>query len=205
MPATNTVSLRGDKALGNAMRNLIIPLVAMVAGLANGNELAPVSALEIEGAIIPAATVQGWHDSIRKGRGKPHGIQNMLGIAVDSFWTPTKDDVATLESRLPDAIKRAVVSPQQYDKFATTKEAKEFISKNAKAIVQNFRRFRRQYIGLVVEGKKYIYVNSFPKDEFHNDNTSDFVFVLDGGFWYWQILYNAKQKKFSDLNINGDA
>ncbi|MES2730853.1 MAG: hypothetical protein V4714_03860 [Bacteroidota bacterium] len=66
-----------------------------------------------------------------------------------------------------------------------------------------------QYLGIEIEGRKYIYVNAFPigdkqiMEAFHKDWKTKPVVVCDGGDAYWGILYDVQKAKFSQLSING--
>jgi len=167
---------------------VFIPIffVGLVAALAR--DFAAVKNAGIEGAIIPLETVQEWHDSIRRGRGAPHGIQNMLGVEAESFWTPQAKDVELTESRLRTALE---------------KEAKD--SPQVQQILKHYNEYRRQYIGLVIHGRRHIYLNSFSSRDSLPNYAKQFVMVSDGGFWFWHILYSVEDGTFLNLSINGEA
>jgi len=73
--------------------------------------------------------------------------------------------------------------------------------------------FFRQYVGIVVDGKRYIYVNAFPINEFENwpkevpvpDWKTEPILACDGGSGYWGVLYEPRTRRFSDLFFNGVA
>jgi hypothetical protein len=87
------------------------------------------------------------------------------------------------------------------------------------AQIENPENFHMQYVGIVIGGKKLIYINAFPgsltiglrqnEDSTFTSEKSDHwktsaIIVCDGGN-AWGVLYNLKTKKFFDLAINGIA
>ena len=72
----------------------------------------------------------------------------------------------------------------------------------------------RQYVGVVIGGENFIYINAVNKnsgEEFERrleslKNFSKHTFgVCDGGSSYWGVLYNPKTRTFKDLAFNGSA
>jgi hypothetical protein len=59
----------------------------------------------------------------------------------------------------------------------------------------------RQYVGITVNSKKYIYINAGPKE--NSKLSSTLIFMCDGGKYYWGALYSISEKKFSHLAFNG--
>lgn len=62
----------------------------------------------------------------------------------------------------------------------------------------------RQYIPVIVAGRKLIYVNAFCGIEVPSWRT-DFVTICDGGQSVWGVLYDPATGEFSDLEVNGVA
>jgi len=64
--------------------------------------------------------------------------------------------------------------------------------------------FFRQYIGLEIDGQRFIYVNAF---EDSTAKSIDWhrvpVVVCDGGDGFWGALYNPRTRSFTDLAVNG--
>jgi hypothetical protein len=108
---------------------------------------------------------------------------------VSDVWTPDASQIADLEARLPDAVMRA-----QPDVHAGV---------------------GRQYAGLVIAGRKLIYVNAFPagdlgdidKDRSHlaYKATHQAMMVCDGGHDFFGVFYDPQSKTFSDFAFNGFA
>ena len=77
--------------------------------------------------------------------------------------------------------------------------------------VGNVNYFYRQYVGVIIEDQKYIYINAFPSGEFENwpkeiekpDWKVEPYGVCDGGPSFWGILYDPNSNKFSNLAFNG--
>lgn len=159
---------------------------------------------KITGAIIPAEIAQEWHKTIRGKRDASHGIQDMIGVEAQSFWTPLAKDIELAENRLRGALEKAVKEPMTLDAYAKTPLAQKVVFQHVENILKHYDEYRRQYIGLVIHGKRHIYLNSFSARD--NENyTKQFVIVMDGGFWFWHILYSIDEGKFLSLEINGEA
>lgn len=104
-------------------------------------------------------------------------------------WLPTAGQVAELETRLPAAL--AKLKPSKQGGYG------------------------RQYGGIVLGGRKLIYVNAFPlgvlgdfdKDQSHwtYKATHQGVMVCDGGEDFFGVLYDPATKTFSSFQFNGFA
>jgi len=127
-----------------------------------------------------------------------------------AFWNPSAQQIDELEKRLPSFLRR--------QKFAPPGDARGYF---------------RQYVGVVLGDRKFVYVNGFPKDaiaedvaafqQFTHDHpdvritATDFpesmrsragwrsyaVVVCDGGSSYWGVLYDPETQQFSEYSANG--
>lgn len=61
----------------------------------------------------------------------------------------------------------------------------------------------RQYVGVVVNGHKFIYINAFPNPD--PGWRTQFVTIADGAQSVWHALYDPVSGRFSDLVTNGRA
>jgi hypothetical protein len=104
---------------------------------------------------------------------------------VDRGWMPEKADVDLLESHLGEIAK---LKPRCC------------VPKIAEA-----RGFYRQYIGIVVRGRRLIYVNAFAPDTVPKDWQLRVAVVYDGGGRYWRVVFDPAKGQFSDLETNGFA
>ena len=105
---------------------------------------------------------------------------------MDGSWKATEHDVATLESNL------ARIS--SLPSAGTLKGAAIAHPENC----------YRQYIPVIVAGRKWIYVNAFCGIEVSGWRTR-FVTICDGGESVWGVLYDPATGEFSDLEVNGVA
>src|SRR5690242_18954681 len=72
----------------------------------------------------------------------------------------------------------------------------------------HFEIFGLQCVGVLIEHKKYIYINAFDavgfggieKDQPHWKTRA--VSVGDGGYHYWGVLYDVENLKFEQLSFN---
>jgi len=65
-------------------------------------------------------------------------------------------------------------------------------------------RYKRQYFGLVRDGRWIVYGNFFC-DAHGKDWLAQPVTVKDGGDCYFQVEYEPKTGRFSNLSVNGEA
>jgi len=61
----------------------------------------------------------------------------------------------------------------------------------------------RQYVGIVVGGKKLIYVNGFSTQPPLEHWKTEPVIMCDGGQAAWGVLYDPVKRTFSELAFNG--
>ena len=62
-----------------------------------------------------------------------------------------------------------------------------------------------QYQGRIEKGVQYIYVNAFCNALGAEDLDLRFRVVLDGGTCFFNVAYDPKTKRFTELRINGEA
>jgi hypothetical protein len=102
----------------------------------------------------------------------------------DDTWVPTADDIKLMESKLSRISRLRAKCCMEG------------------AQVRDLGHFYMQYVGIVVSGKKVIYISAFADDrppEYWKQNA---VTVCDGGV-DWGVLYDPATQQFSDLAVNG--
>jgi len=113
---------------------------------------------------------------------------------IKGFWRPGEDDIKTLESNF---------------QYVTKLVATECCVIGSK--VDSLKGWGFQYLGVVIKGKKYIYINAFPATDIarykqrNYDLSLTAVVVCDGGTYYWGVLFDPETKQFSLLSFNGYA
>jgi hypothetical protein len=103
------------------------------------------------------------------------------------YWTPSESDVEALENELVTYLQN---NPASF--YGET------------PVWERLNEYNRQYIGMILDGKKIIYANFFC-DSIETDWRKDFVFVMDGGDCFFQFKYDADSGEFFDLQVNGVA
>lgn len=109
------------------------------------------------------------------------------------FWQPALSDIRNLENALGPFLdqlvkSRATVPPRQHS-------------------------YRRQYVGFVRNGERFIYGNFYPSrvvSDFWRagdilDEKRTPVIVCDGRAAFWGIVFRPTTKTFEDLAFNGEA
>jgi hypothetical protein len=113
----------------------------------------------------------------------------------NEFWEPSIDDVSSTEK----CIRQYLVSVEQEPKLdAYQKEKVAFI-------LENLAQYRRQYVGIVVDGKRRIWVNSFFVDDSFPNWDRVPVDVEDGGRYFWQIEYLLLEDDCINFYVHGEA
>ena len=101
---------------------------------------------------------------------------------IDGVWTPSTIVLGTMESRI--------------------EKVSELESTHGR--IKDPRHSYRQYVGILIEGKRYIYINGMcerPRGNW-DKRLQD---VCDGGSCFWSVLYNVESGSFSNLQTNGSA
>ncbi len=105
-------------------------------------------------------------------------------------WLPSQEEVEELEARLPQFLESQNLSI-------------------AREIRDSLASYRRQYLGVVQESRRVIYVNAFCSHSRADDDTEQwkqvYVFVMDGGACYFQVCYDPETKRFFRFTVNGVA
>jgi hypothetical protein len=111
---------------------------------------------------------------------------------VTGLWDPPKEMVQQLENDLP-----------QLTQLASTKKL------GVSESIGDPKISHRQYIGVVIGGQHYIYINAWPADEFGQGENAGWLrsaaIVCDGGPSNWGALYDPLTGQFSNLEGNGAA
>jgi hypothetical protein len=143
---------------------------------AAGASLAQSPEMKLPGAGVFILPVNAGQSLLRQcSRGTPTN--------VSQFWNPSPEQIQKLESLLP-----------QYVRHGTDRNPN--IPDNVE--------YHRQYVGIVVNGKRLIYGNFYPasvSDLF--DEKSMPVVVCDGSASFWGIVFEPDSSAFLDLQVNG--
>ncbi|MCO6512674.1 MAG: hypothetical protein J5I65_17970 [Aridibacter famidurans] len=113
---------------------------------------------------------------------------------IEGTWLPSDAEIAEMESRLNEIRKLKVSYLPEIAKELKIEES------------------HLQYAGIIVEGRKLIYINAFPigySDTLKNITDIDWrqhaVEVCDGGSAFWGVEYDPAKKEFFNLHVNGSA
>jgi hypothetical protein len=108
---------------------------------------------------------------------------------ISSYWNISQSDVEQLENNFMKIVKL----------------------KSQEASVDDLKNYAFQYAGIIVGGKRYIYINAFyskpgTNPEYsHNNWKNDPVRVRDGGSHYWGVMFSIEDHEFNHLEFNGSA
>jgi hypothetical protein len=105
------------------------------------------------------------------------------------YWTPSEEDVLALEDGLGSFLQQT-----NSDRFDLQKEP----------IWKRLDEYNRQYIGIILDGKKIIYANYFC-NSVEMDWRKDYLFVMDGGDCFFHFEYDTDSKEFFGLQVNGNG
>lgn len=100
-------------------------------------------------------------------------------------WEPTVAEIEGLEDNLPQvtALSRQNPDPDRH--------------------LENPDQYFRQYLAVVIDGKKDIFVNSLCSVEQTKDWRKRLTIPSGGGKCFWHAVYDPATRKFSDLIVNG--
>ncbi len=113
---------------------------------------------------------------------------------VEGVWVPSKSDIEALEKHL-NLLK-------QLESTACCMRGK---------IEGRLSQYQLQYAGIILGGRKLIYINASPADfdkkmsRVTGERRSGPVLVCDGGKNFWGAIYDPETQSFRDLAFNGVA
>jgi hypothetical protein len=106
-----------------------------------------------------------------------------------AFWTPESADVRAFEEKLPAFLRR---------------EMADDVDVEARSLWKVVHRFKRQYFGVVKNGRRVIESSFFchvMDDRWRRER----VEVFDGGLCYFRVTYDVERGEFSGLVVNAEA
>jgi hypothetical protein len=103
-------------------------------------------------------------------------------LKASGTWTPDKNQIAILEKGLVAAL-AAADGAQNYKRDIT--------------------HVARQYGGILISGRKLIYVNGFPGRTSDSDWRRHAMLVCDGGPAFFGAEYDPANRTFTGLEFNG--
>lgn len=69
--------------------------------------------------------------------------------------------------------------------------------------VRDINAYYRQYVGVVLRGRRFIYINAYAAESSNTLSDQPEVQVCDGGGSYWGALYDVEKGRFEELAFNG--
>jgi hypothetical protein len=115
--------------------------------------------------------------------------------ASTEFWEPSTDDVARAEACIRQYLNSLQLNP----------ELDPYQQENLAFILNNLETYRRQYVGISVEGEKRIWVNAFfSADSFPNWERVP-VDVDGGGNHFWQVEYDLSTDDCTHFYVHGES
>ena len=105
----------------------------------------------------------------------------------DGTWEPTKADLDGL------------------DKSISQVSGMKIVGWPSSVHIEHPEKYYRQYLAVLVAGKKMIFVNAFSYVEEFPHWRDRLVLVEDGDLGFWQALYDPETMQFSNLRINPRA
>ena len=129
-------------------------------------------------AVLPEAAAAGL--LLQCSRSEPS--------AAEGTWRPTLAEIAALERSLPAAL-------------AAAPEARSEDFSNLPS------RWRRQYVGIVRGGRRFVYGNFLPGPPSVGEEhwRTEPVVVCDGGPPYFGVEFDARSGRITHLAFNGSA
>ena len=115
---------------------------------------------------------------------------------VEDSWQPTEGDIQEILGSLRDLLKHEI---EKYDAAFSAYD----ISVEAEASDYSF-----QFVGLVIEDEKVIYVNGVQTPFLgvtRSGDITELVSVCDGGSAFFGVEYVVSEKKFRNFHFNGHA
>lgn len=109
---------------------------------------------------------------------------------ADDWFTPTEDEIARLEAGLASSLSAA----DQKGRGAR--------------VIRELADYRRQYVGMVVDGQRVVAITAFCKaeDDFFTEKwETSMIVVADGGDCFWNAKTDLTTGEVVRFSVNGSA
>lgn len=171
----------------------LLSLLVLPLSLAAGEPYPLIEGKNYQGVVLPP--------SYFKGENK------FFGLEVQGFWEPSRKNIAQAEKAVRQAVFSAKDDPGLLDVASRTIPVRQaYMQEQISKIIPEFSTYRRQYTGLMIKGKKKIYCNFFA-GEFAEKQAPewrwDFISVFDGGYRFWNIIYDLESDSCESFHVNG--
>jgi len=159
--------------------------------ISNSTEHLPVGATRTASTEFTPVKILG-----KEGMIVPAAFLRNSGLPAEGFWTPKESQLREMERSLPTFLRREMQSRP------SVRALHEVIASEP--------RYRRQYVGMIMDGRKVIWVNCIPQkseegvDPFTNWKR-EIVDVSDGGSSFRGVVYDTEKHSFDKLILNGSA
>lgn len=139
----------------------------------------------LTGCRSTSSTTDVWTE----GHAEKTGIGTWLSSESDfgGYWTPTEEDILNLEGKLDSFLRE---NSEQFN--------------SQPPVWEQIKNYKRQYAGLIINGKQLIYGNFFCT-ETGVDWREEWVIVMDGGDCFFQLRFDMESGEFMNLMVNGEA
>lgn len=101
-------------------------------------------------------------------------------------WKPTLSDIQSMETRL--------------SRISRLRTQSGILGVR----IKHPERYYRQYLGIIIDGQKFIFINAFCDDKPPETWREMLIDRCDGGC-SWGVVYDVRTGKFSHLEMNGVA
>ena len=123
----------------------------------------------------------------------PAAMHENSGQPVSMYWRPSPRLVNEADAALLPYL-RSQVSNARYGS----------VREGAAEIISGWRGYRRQYHGMIEDGRRMLYVNGFCGQD-HPAWRTRHVTVYDGGPCYFGAGYDPVLRRGQDFGVNGSA
>lgn len=106
-------------------------------------------------------------------------------------YLPTATEILALEAALPGALEAAMAGRESWQQFSAGRPLQGW---------------RRQYVGVIRDGRRFVCGNYFPERSAYDDTWTHIpLIVMDGGADYFGVEYDVAAQSITNLRFNGMA
>ncbi len=126
-----------------------------------------------------------------------------LGVGAQGAWTPTTADIERAEAGIRKALSAGVQDPELLDPYSHGNSSRaDLIKKVVVNIMRDLPKYRRQYAGLVVDGRRHVLCRFFmPSEIFFRRWQCDYMSGNDFFDQLWTIQYDVGTKTYEGFDF----